>query len=136
MNNHTSENNDTLYQKFINFFKNINCFFKCVYGDIETEQHNEVQHSEIKHYPINIKTNKDKSIETNKDKSIETNREKYDNKNIEIKTDVELENLNKNKYEVEIEPYIEEHIDPTYHVFTVKKNNKIFKVMGRESIKI
>jgi hypothetical protein len=90
MNKHTSENNDTLYQKFINFFKNINCFFKCVYGDIETEQHNEVQHSEIKHYPINIKTNKDKSIETNKDKSIETNREKYDNKNIEIKTDVEL----------------------------------------------
>lgn len=128
MNNHTSENNDTLYQKFINFFKNINCFFKCVYGDIETEQHNEVQHSEIKHYTINI--------ETNKDKSIETNREKYDNKNIEVKTDVELENLNKNKYEVEIEPYIEEEIDPKYHIFTVKKNNKIFKVMGRESIKI
>ena len=131
MNNHTSENNDTLYQKFINFFKNINCFFKCVYGDIETEQH-----SEIKHYPINIETNKDKSIETNRDKCIETNREKYDNKNIEVKTDVELENLNKNKYEVEIEPYIEEEIDPKYHIFTVKKNNKIFKVMGRESIKI
>ena len=132
MNNHTSENNDTLYQKFINFFKNINCFFKCVYGDLETEEHNEVQHSEIKHYPINIETNRD----TNRDKCIETNREKYDNKNIEVKTDVELENLNKNKYEVEIEPYIEEEIDPKYHVFTVKKNNKIFKVMGRESIKI
>ena len=132
MNNHTSENNDTLYQKFINFFKNINCFFKCVYGDLETEEHNEVQHSEIKHYPINIETNR----ETNRDKCIETNREKYDNKNIEVKTDVELENLNKNKYEVEIEPYIEEEIDPKYHVFTVKKNNKIFKVMGRESIKI
>tara|TARA_B100001564_G_scaffold202936_1_gene170701 strand:- start:901 stop:1284 length:384 start_codon:yes stop_codon:yes gene_type:complete len=127
MNNHTSEN-DTLYQKFKNFFKNIDCFFKCVYGDIETEQHNEVQHSEIKHYPINIETNRDKCIEANK--------EKYDNKNIEVKTDVELENLNKNKYEVEIESYIEEDIDPTYHVFTVKKNNKIFKVMGRESIKI
>lgn len=132
MNNHTSENNDTLYQKFVNFFKNINCFFKCVYGDLETEEHNEVQHSEIKHYPINIETNRD----TNRDKCIETNKEKYDNKNIEVKTDVELENLNKNKYEVEIEPYIEEDIDPTYHVFTVKKNNKIFKVMGRESIKI
>ena len=128
MNNHTSENNDTLYQKFVNFFKNINCFFKCVYGDLETEEHNEVQHSEIKHYPINRETNRDKCIETNK--------EKYNNKNIEVKTDVELENLNKNKYEVEIEPYIEEDIDPTYHVFTVKKNNKIFKVMGRESIKI
>ena len=132
MNNHTSENNDTLYQKFINFFKNINCFFKCVYGDLETEEHNEVQHSEIKHYPINIETNR----ETNRDKCIETNKEKYDNKNIEVKTDIELENLNKNKYEVEIEPYIEEEIDPKYHVFTVKKNNKIFKVMGRESIKI
>ena len=32
--NNNSEN-DTLYQKFKNFFKNIDCFFKCVFNDSE-----------------------------------------------------------------------------------------------------
>lgn len=43
--------NDTLYQKFKNFFKNIDCFFKCVFSDLETEQHTEIQQIEIKEIP-------------------------------------------------------------------------------------
>jgi hypothetical protein len=95
MNNDNSEN-DTLYQKFKNFFKNIDCFFKCVFNDSETEQHTKIQQIEIE----------------------------------------EIDQSNKIEYEVEIEPYIESEIDPNTHIFTVKKNNQIFQVMGRESIKI
>ena len=50
MNNDNSEN-DTLYQKFKNFFKNIDCFFKCVFNDSETEQHTEIQQVEIEEIP-------------------------------------------------------------------------------------
>ena len=101
--NDNSEN-DTLYQKFKNFFKNIDCFFKCVFNDSETEQHTEIQQIEIEEIP----------------------KKKY----------TEIDQSNKIEYEVEIEPYIESEIDPNTHIFTVKKNNQIFQVMGRESIKI
>ena len=50
MENNISEN-DTLYQKFKNFFKNIDCFFKCVFNDSETEQHTEIQQIEIEEIP-------------------------------------------------------------------------------------
>ena len=104
MNNNNSEN-DTLYQKFKNFFKNIDCFFKCVFNDSETEQHTEIQQIEIEEKstiqePINIK--KSSQID----------------------------------YGIEIKPYIESEIDEKNHVFTVKKNNQIYQVVGRESIKI
>ena len=52
MNNDNNEN-DTLYQKFKNFFKNIDCFFKCVFNDSETEQHIEIQQIEIEEIPKN-----------------------------------------------------------------------------------
>ena len=103
MNNDNSEN-DTLYQKFKNFFKNIDCFFKCVFNDSETEQHTEIQQIEIEEVPK--------------------------------KNNTEIDQSTKIEYEVEIEPYIESEIDPNTHIFTVKKNNQIFQVMGRESIKI
>jgi len=101
--NNNSEN-DTLYQKFKNFFKNIDCFFKCVFNDSETEQHTEIQQIEIEEKPK--------------------------------KNNIEIEQSTKIEYEVEIEPYIESEIDTNTHIFTVKKNNQIFQVMGRESIKI
>lgn len=50
MENNISEN-DTLYEKFKNFFKNIDCFFKCVFNDSETEQHTEIQQVEIEEIP-------------------------------------------------------------------------------------
>ena len=96
--------NDTLYQKFKNVFKNIDCFLQCVFNDSETEQHTEIQQIEIEEIP---KKN-----------------------NIDIKQSTKID------YGVEIEPYIESEIDEKNHVFTVKKNNQIYQVVGRESIKI
>ena len=103
MNNDNSEN-DTLCQKVKNFFNNIDCFLQCVFSDLETEQHTEIQQIEIEEIP---KKN-----------------------NIDIKQSTKID------YGVEIEPYIESEIDEKNHVFTVKKNNQIYQVVGRESIKI
>ena len=50
MDNDNSEN-DTLYQKFKNVFKNIDCFLQCVFNDSETEQHTEIQQIEIEEIP-------------------------------------------------------------------------------------
>lgn len=103
MNNDSSEN-DTLCEKFKIFFKNIDCFFKCVFSDSETEQHKEIQQIEIEEIPK--------------------------------KNNTEIDQSTKIDYGVEIEPYIESEIDEKNHVFTVKKNNQIYQVVGRESIKI
>jgi len=103
MDNDNSEN-DTLYQKFKNVFKNIDCFLQCVFNDSETEQHTEIQQIEIEEIP------------------------KKNNTEIDQSTQID--------YGIEIEPYIESEIDPNTHIFTVKKNNQIFQIMGREGIKI
>tara|TARA_Y100000589_G_scaffold328829_1_gene373811 strand:+ start:219 stop:533 length:315 start_codon:yes stop_codon:yes gene_type:complete len=104
MNNDNSEN-DTLCQKVKNFFNNIDCFLQCVFSDLETEQHTEIQQIEIEEIP---------TIQ----------------ESINIKKSTQID------YGIEIEPYIESEIDEKNHVFTVKKNNQIYQVVGRESIKI
>ena len=84
----------------------MNCLLKCIFSDLETEQYTEIQQIEI---------------EIEKPKIQES---------ISIKKSTQI------NYGVEIEPYIESEIDPQTHIFTVKKNNQIYQVVGRESIKI
>ena len=97
--------NDTLSQKFKSFFKNIDCFLQCVFSDLETEQHTEIQQIEIEELP-------------------------------KIQESISIKKSTQINYGVEIEPYIESEIDEKNYVFTVKKNNQIYQVVGRESIKI
>ena len=104
MNNDNSEN-DTLCQKVKNFFNNIDCFLQCVFSDLETEQHKEIQQIEIEELP-------------------------------KIQKSIKIDESPKIDYGVEIKPYIESEIDEKNYVFTVKKNNQIYQVVGRESIKI
>ena len=104
------------YEEFKSFFTNIDCFFKCIYGDAEKEQHTEIQQTENKQH-IEIQ-----QIDKTQNTEIEQNTEKQ--QKIEI------------TYEVEIEPYIENEIDENNHIFTVKKNNQTYQVIGREGIKI
>ena len=68
--NNNSEN-DTLYQKFKNFFKNIDCFFKCVFNDSETEQHTEIQQIEIEEIPKKNNTEIDQSTKIEYEVEIE-----------------------------------------------------------------
>tara|TARA_B100001142_G_C14168820_1_gene591364 strand:- start:10 stop:324 length:315 start_codon:yes stop_codon:yes gene_type:complete len=104
MTNNKSEN-DTLCQKVKNFFNNIDCFLQCVFSDLETEQHTEIQQIEIEELP-------------------------------KIQKSIKIDESPKIDYGVEIEPYIESEINPQTHIFTVKKNNQMYQVVGRESIKI
>lgn len=104
MNNDNSENH-TFCQKFKHFFNNIDCFLQCVFSDLETEQHTEIQQIEIEESP-------------------------------QIQKSIKIDESPKIDYGVEIEPYIESEIDEKNHVFTVKKNNQMYNVVGRESIKI
>ena len=53
-----------------------------------------------------------------------------------IKKSIKIEETKNIEYEIEIEPYIENEIDENNHIFTVKKNNQTYQVIGRESIKI
>ena len=48
------------------------------------------------------------------------------------KNNIDIKQSTKIDYGVEIEPYIESEIDEKNHVFTVKKNNQIYQVVGRE----
>ena len=52
------------------------------------------------------------------------------------KNNTEIDRSTKIDYEIEIEPYIENEIDENNHIFTIKKNNQIYQVVGREGIKI
>ena len=62
MDNDNTEN-DTLFQKFKNFFKNIDCFLQCVFNDSETEQHTEIQQIEIEEIPKKNNTEIDQSTQ-------------------------------------------------------------------------
>ena len=95
MNNDNSEN-DTLYQKFKNFFKNIDCFFKCVFNDSETEQHTEIQQVEIEEIPK--KNNIDINQSTKIDYGVEI--EPYIESEIDEKNHVFTVKKNRQIYQV------------------------------------
>ena len=101
-----------VYEEVKNFFANIDCFLKCIYGDSEKEKHTEIQQNTTQHIEMNQNTKQNIEIAQNTDQNTEIT------------------------YEVEIEPYIETEIDENNHIFTVKKKNQTYQVIGREGIKI
>ena len=105
-----------VYEEVKNFFANIDCFLKCIYGDSEKEKHTEIQQNTTQHIEMNQNTKQNIEIAQNTKQNTDQNTEIT--------------------YEVEIEPYIESEIDENNHIFTIKKDNLTYQVVGREGIKI